>query len=355
MSAYLMRLTTRGRPTGGADALQPFVRSRSPIADRDQRIGIAGLEGVGVNTLSSLDEARTEPMPPKRAMSEPAPQAGITADRGGGEETLRRKPNSPVSMAPGLSVPTAVTHSTPGEVRHSTPRRPSNSGIGNRLDTPMREPVASPERKVAATPAPTSGPTPTGSGDFRSRPPPSVKEGAGSPVEEVRHSTPLRPSNSGIGDRIDTPVRVTRASVVSPERDVAPNLEPFPTVSDDFRSQPPPPVKDGARSPLENPVAVRRRSVRDTPEVDTAPRLEPSPRIFPDPIETSVAAAGMARADADPREVIDQGNVDGVLPPVSTETKAPSRSGPLTAASVSVIGPLGGNLASRMAFGLRYR
>jgi hypothetical protein len=293
VSAYLSRLLARGRPADGTGSLQPFVRSRSPIAEHDQRIGIPGLEAIGTDG-SSPDEARTEPMPPQRTMPEPLPPVSITADRGSGEVTLRRKPDSPVSMTAGLSVPTAVTHSTPGEGHHSTPG-------------------------------------------------------------ELHHRTLLRASSAGIGDRIDTPVRVTRAFVVSPERDVAPNLEQSPAVTDDFRPQPPLPSEDGARSPLGSPVAVRRRSVRDTPEVDTAPRLEPSPRIFPDPIETSVAAAGMARADAGPREVIDQGNVDGVPPPVSTETKAPARTGPLTAASVSVIGPLGGNLASRMAFGLRYR
>lgn len=288
MSTYLSRLATRGCPTGGAVALKPFIRSRSPIADRDQRIGVAGMEGVGSNLSSSLDEAHTEPAPPPGAMYEPLPQAGTAAGDGSGEVILRRKPDSAVPMAAALSVPAAVTHSTPGEMHHSTSPQASSAGIGDRRpDTLMREPVALPERAVA------------------------------------------------------------------------PNLELSPVATDGIRSQDtiPSDSEADARSHPVSPVVVRKRSVHVTRQVDTAPRLEPSPRSFPDPIERSLAEPGRDRADADagPRVAVDHVNVEVVPPPVATETRAPSRPGPLTAASVSVIGPLSGNLSSRLAFGLRYR
>jgi hypothetical protein len=56
VSGYLMRLVTRGaqgRP------MQPLVRSTSPVAERDQRIGMMGFEGLELGE-SSLAETGSE-------------------------------------------------------------------------------------------------------------------------------------------------------------------------------------------------------------------------------------------------------------------------------------------------------
>ena len=45
MIGYLMRLAMRGRETSAMQSMQPSVRTSSPVAEYDQRIGIMGFEG----------------------------------------------------------------------------------------------------------------------------------------------------------------------------------------------------------------------------------------------------------------------------------------------------------------------
>ena len=293
MSTYLMRLATRGRPIGGVDALQPFVRSRSPIAERDQRIGVAGIEPPGANTRPPPDEARIGPLPPNARMPDALSPVGISADRGGAGVTVRRKPDSTISMAPGLSTPTTTAPRRSGEAHHCTLAEPQ-PGISAQKYAGIHADIASSPQTSAASRSPLS----------------------------------------------------------APQHEQAASIEPRPTVSGDFHSHALSSPADGAEP---SPLTVRRRSVRDIPQWDSTPRIEPSSPLFPDTLEAPVTETGIARGDGDPRVVIERGNVDVVQPPVATETRSAIRSGPLTAASVSVIGPLGGHLASRMAFGLRYR
>jgi hypothetical protein len=54
LSSYLTRLVTRGPDT--AAGVLPFVRSRSPVAEQDQRLGTTGFEDVAIATLESVHE-----------------------------------------------------------------------------------------------------------------------------------------------------------------------------------------------------------------------------------------------------------------------------------------------------------
>ena len=58
MSGYLIRLVMRGRETSETQSMQPFVRTTSPVAERDQRIGMVGFEGFELGEASLPKQAQ---------------------------------------------------------------------------------------------------------------------------------------------------------------------------------------------------------------------------------------------------------------------------------------------------------
>jgi hypothetical protein len=104
----------------------------------------------------------------------------------------------------------------------------------------------------------------------------------------------------------------------------------------------------------ETPGRPRRRSADSAPQL-----LEPSPRpirsaqqresIFSDAAESADTAA------QGPRVVIGRINVEVVSTAPEPKASAPSRPGPLTAASVSVIGPLTRGVRSSLRLSLKHR
>jgi len=104
------------------------------------------------------------------------------------------------------------------------------------------------------------------------------------------------------------------------------------------------------------PGAVHTRSIRQTRQVDST-RLEPLPGALAEHFKPLLERAGEPGADADegPRVVIGRINVEVVPPPARPPSTAAPRPGPLTAASVSVIGPLGGGVSSNLRLSLRHR
>jgi len=59
VNGYLMRVIMRTRAATAGQCMQPFVRSTSPVAEWDQRIGMMGVEGVEFDE-SLLSEAASE-------------------------------------------------------------------------------------------------------------------------------------------------------------------------------------------------------------------------------------------------------------------------------------------------------
>ena len=57
MSGYLRRSIMRTRAADAEPLMQPFVRSTSPIAEQDQRIGMRGMEGFEFGESSFADVA----------------------------------------------------------------------------------------------------------------------------------------------------------------------------------------------------------------------------------------------------------------------------------------------------------
>jgi hypothetical protein len=104
------------------------------------------------------------------------------------------------------------------------------------------------------------------------------------------------------------------------------------------------------------PADMRSRSAQRVRQVDTT-RLEPSARTFAAQVESKPTDASMPTAGADesPRVVIGRINVEVIPPPAAPPSAATPRTGPLTAASVSVIGPLSGGVRANLHLSLRHR
>jgi hypothetical protein len=104
------------------------------------------------------------------------------------------------------------------------------------------------------------------------------------------------------------------------------------------------------------PAAGHTRSIRQARPIDST-RLDPSPQALaarsePTPEDASVSTA---EAGEGPRVVIGRINVEVVPPSATPPSTAAPRPGPLTAASVSVIGPLGGGIRPSLRLSLRHR
>ena len=115
MSGYLMRLVTRGRETS-AQPVQPFVRSTSPVAERDQRIGMMGFEGfefgeAGLETGAEQGDILQPPVPPS------VRTAGET-----GIATIQRKMAGPPA---GTAASTARGEAAAAEVQMQSHIQPS--------------------------------------------------------------------------------------------------------------------------------------------------------------------------------------------------------------------------------------
>jgi hypothetical protein len=102
--------------------------------------------------------------------------------------------------------------------------------------------------------------------------------------------------------------------------------------------------------------AVRTRSLQQARQADSN-FLEPLPYALAEHIDQTPTGSSMPTADAGegPRIVIGQINVEVVSPPAAPQSTAAPRPGPLTAASVSVIGPLGGGIRHDLRLSLRHR
>jgi|GEM_PF-3097553 len=268
MSGYLMRLTLRGRVAGEAQSLQPFVRSASPVAERDQRIGMTGFEGfefgeaLPAKAGSEQEDVFQSSVPP-----------GITPAGDGKIATARRK----------IASPTAGGDAAAADMRTRTRAQSSSSGAGA-LD-----------------------------------------------LAEA-HDVSLSPSSP------PTAASVSSTGGIHPE---APSL-------DDSRT--------GNVPRQFGPGAVHTRSIRQAHPIDS-PRLEPSPGALAGHFTLPIERAGEVSADDNeaPRVVIGRINVEVIPPPAAPPSTATPRPGPLTAASVSVIGPLGGSIRPSQRLSLRHR
>lgn len=335
MSDYLTRLATRNREGEDLHPLRPFVRSTSPIAEHDQRVGMTDtddLERMGAPLDSAVHED------PSRAEGEVTTRnlPDITPAGGKGGETIQRKMAAPgqqegSSLSMGPSVSPADSSSLPQGIMGSIiPAMPPEAPMGE-----SSLPVGAVEHPNSVRPPETRrgvtlGP-PVAASPHESLPPPGLDH----PLSRGQISSSLEMAETG-----------SEASIASQ----IPSREPT--------------GKEGLETDLRTtlhqqgrtgPIAVRTRSMHRLAEGDL-PRLEPSARAMADRMGFSLpdAPAGSTPGEESPRIVIGRINVEIVPPPVQQASNAP-RPGPMTAASASVIGPLGGSVRPNVRLSLRYR
>lgn len=287
VSGYLMRLVTRGRVAAEGQSMQPLVRSTSPVAERDQRIGMMGFEGFDLGESSLAETGSETGFEQDDALQPPLP-GEFPAARETGQATVQRRTASPVDALAGLAGPTP----------------PRSNGVGTRVQgdaqpTGVRKATRHIERLVPSL----SSADATGQAGAH------------------RHDWPVT-SPGGMGAEAPSPAS----------------------------SQ----IHRGSRH-FDRGSAVQTRSIRHAQADST--RLEPSARALdehsePAPMDSSRYTAG---AGEGPRVVIGRINVEVVPPPAVQPSTAAPRPGPLTAASVSVIGPLGGGIRPNLRLSLRHR
>jgi len=306
VSGYLMRSIMRTRAADAGQLMQPFVRSTSPVAEQDQRIGMMGMEGFEFGASSFAEVASEAGLEQDDALQAPR-LSSITAASAPEGVIVQRKMASPEAR------PTDLAHSiAPGSTAGGAPMeadvQPSRQGAG-RYDVLLPSLA---RQKVTDHVTPSSPST-------------SITEQAGAPRDVVPLSDPPMTGEPPVA--LGTPSFSQSGSAQT--REALRHLAP---------------------------ADMRSRSAQRVRQVDTT-RLEPSARTFAAQVESKPTDASMPTAGADesPRVVIGRINVEVIPPPAAPPSAATPRTGPLTAASVSVIGPLSGGVRANLHLSLRHR
>jgi hypothetical protein len=320
VNQYLRRLVTRS--DAGADAMRPVVRSTSPIADEDQRIGAPGFDGLTVGAAAPVETGLDAHAVPTGDVRPPSPSILPSAAKAGGA-TVQRKMAGP--QRPSLA------GTDTGRAAAASVRRDSGQAPGSIPDKVAEQPAW---RQEPTALAPRASPTATPAG--RVEPPTAV------PANRVKPRTPT--SADLVSDPEPAAVSFNRPREIAPQ----PTISARRSQADEVASAP------ASSAPIETPRSLPRRFGEVGP-----PPLEPSHRPLdalrqrqPTSRET-VASAG--EREQGPRVVIGRINVEVVPTPSEPRPAAAPAPRPLTAESVSVIGPLGGNDRPGLRFSLRHR
>ena len=316
MPAYLSRIAAAATAGGGnRRPFSPSIRSRSPIAERDQRLTLTGSQWDFEGTIDSDPSLLETPAPIKSAPGvEPA--APTSAPE------ISQGPSSP-------SPPLAHEFADPPESRH----------IGRETPT-LRQPQTdnSPRRAgTVAQDAPTPEPNLRTEKQSASHEPPlpPATESTVQPARGTRRALdhPMRPKKSPINTTLpileeanaDAPSTVGQTALQTPptERIERSFLEPRPVQQPPWRKEsraPGPPLTGG------DPTARHRQSAA---------------------LETSPEAAR-------PGVTIDYLHVEVVAAPAEKPKPKPAVPAPVRPVPVSQIGPLRG-VAKHLAFSVRQR
>lgn len=338
MNNYLMRLVLGGRSAGATPSMQPFVRSTSPIAEYDQRLGTMDFEGFDLGDASPVGADAEAGLGQDEVLQPPTPPS-IPAAADVGVTTVQRKIASPPAGPLSPSAPTAWGEAAaedahmPGHLQPSVPRA---------------------IRSVAPVPSVTRHVT------MHTERFTMSSSDVGVPDLAEAHDVLLPPAGAPRTDQYIPPPQAPEAPgapAVSPEQSVVADVAWSVSSTGGMHPDMPSPgdAQTGSTSRQFGPGAVRTRSVRQTRQVDS---LRPTPprRTLAEPTGAAPeeATTPAARVDEGPRVIIGRINVEVVPPPAAPQGTTPPP-GPLTAASVSVIGPLSGGIRPNLRLSLRHR
>jgi hypothetical protein len=318
--------------------MQPFVRSNSPVAERDQRIGMTGFEEFkfGESPFATADsEAGLEETGALQTPMLPT----ITAASDVGKTTVPRKMASPSATPVGPTTPAApsligVDARRKGDLQPAR-QRAHQDAVPPSDATREHEPIPGSSQTRSASRG-------VGYGAVRTR-----------SLQQARQadSNFLEPLPYALAEHIEqTPTGSSMPTADAEEWSIS--------STDATREHEPIPDSSQTRSASRGVGydAVRTRSLQQARQADSN-FLEPLPYALAEHIEQTPTGSSMPTGDAGegPRIVIGRINVEVVPAPAAQPRTAAPRPGSVTAASVSVIGPLGGGVRPSLRLSLRHR
>ena len=353
MNRDLNRLVSRRLGTGEVQSLQPMVRSASPISEHDQRIGMAGFQGsefTGPLMANAGSEAADCEWGDAAHRSVSRSITGISST--GEATTVQRKMvnSNDASTAPIFGRAPSIASAVKARPMHKNQRViPSLDQSGAHLSSEVSR-VAKQNKQFDSSESDT---------------------GIAVELAETSKTGHLQPEGSRQHHHHGaTHDRIARQTYQQPD---VPYLGPSPRViaehkeatSEDGNTRTKDTLAETSNAGHLQPKGSRQhyhrgaahaQSAWQTHQQPDAPDLEPSPRAFPEHGGAASEDASTPRYEVDerPRIVIGRVNVE-VVPPSVTQPSTAPQPGPLTAASVSVIGPLGDGASVSRRLSLRYR
>ena len=331
MAAYLQRLLDAAAPIRAEPpGLAPVVRSSSPVFEQNQLIALEA-------PVAGPSEARTIE-PPADEWGEPW-QEPVAVESG-----LPGEPRGPPPV-PHQPAPRAVPHQP---APRAVPHPPAPRAAPSLLDDPPEAPPIGQDASFAEARPPTAAPA-LGTIVELPRRLPAARDRRSAPIEPPPLSSPrARAVAAGPAEVAQV---VPPASPLRPEAAV---VEP----TDAGRRGETPPREATERQEAE--PHLRTAGTDDVPTIDPPaapdrgpeqPRIELSPRPPPDP----VPADPHREAQAGPAEPVQPTITIGQVTVEVVEDSRPGSAAPqaLTAASASMIGPLGQARAARRLIALR--
>jgi hypothetical protein len=367
MTGYLGRLISHTPYPADESRMQPAIRSQSPIADMDQRIGLAGFEGLTPsngpaafsefealaleeNAITATSDTASTPLTIQRKVS-----SGTTATASTGASYGR-----PTAMNVPVMAQQYITEPAPPRVAVGVPTsRPLPATF---VETPM----------TVQTPVPIAASISDRLTDQASTGKPSVAmhDHAFDNAETLSREFPSDQTRGKNTVATDVVGETITAGVGDTEKHGDTGLSHHRTMDQPSFSPPQPFVRQLEK--IISPTAGDRPQAHPTTGTDQAavePRslpahlatpvtLEPparSPVSRPAEASSAHVFAPVAVPETTPRVVIGRINVEVIPPPSERRVTQVEPSQPVTAASVSKIGPLRPTLRSNRLFSLRQR
>jgi hypothetical protein len=365
MTGYLGRLISHTTSQVDESRLQPALRSQSPIAEMDQRIGLAGFEGLTPgsgpvpfefdaampeeNAITATSDTTTAPTMLQRKASSSTTAAAST----GVPPTRPSARNAPGMAQQNVSEPAAPVIATGGwRTAHSLPATSVETTMTVQSPVPIAPHISASLTDQVSTgmPSVTRHDLAFNKAETPSRALPGDHTRGRNTVDTDVNGDPIIAGVGDVEQRVDTALRdhhTLDKPSLSPLQPLARQLEKIISPTEDAFPQAHPAT--GTDQPA---VAQRALPAHFATPVMLTP---PTRSLVSGQAEAAPACSPVAAPETAPRVVIGRINVEVIQPPPERRVTQGSPSQPVTAASVSKIGPLRPALRSNRLLSLRQR